>query len=103
MKPLTKTNGRVALLTLLIASALILPRQIVASKYGVGCAPVHIESSENRMSSDLTEQFRRLPISFEENRGQAASSIKYLSRWPGNRLRFASSEAFVEMRSEERR
>ena len=102
MKPITKMNGRVALLTLLIASALVLPLRIVASKYGAGGGPVHTEPGENGMSADLTERFSQLPISFEENRGQAASSIKYQSRVPGYRFRFASSEAFVEMETDAR-
>src|SRR6185295_7388327 len=86
----------------LIASALVLPLRIVASKYGAGGGPVHTEPGENGMSADLTERFSQLPISFEENRGQAASSIKYQSRVPGYRFRFASSEAFVEMETDAR-
>lgn len=54
--------------------------------------------SEARMR--VSEAYGKLPLSFEENRGQADRAVKFLSRGPNYALLLTPSEAVLSLRSE---
>lgn len=65
----------------------------LAISFSVLIYPQAIASSVN--STSLHQQLIKLPIAFEENRGQTGPSVKFLARGPGYRLFLATNEAVM--------
>src|SRR6185503_143565 len=59
-------------------------------------------SSDAPARARIAENFGRLPLSFEVNKGQTDQSVKYLSRGPGYDLFLTANEAVVTLRKPQR-
>jgi hypothetical protein len=64
-----------------------------------GRAPIPTKTSTGALAkSDVLQAYGRLPLSFEENMGQAAREVRFVSRASGYELLLTSQEAVLSLR-----
>ena len=85
------------------ASVAFRPLIALIAIVSLGCAPTWIDADAQRRphrpsleaSEELERAFARLPIRFEENRGQVDARVKFLSRGVDHTLWLTTNEAIV--------
>lgn len=97
----------IAVLTLALLSAAVAP-PIVSGEASRTTAPLHLP--ESSLSNELTKKnsrqtraaqtYRKAPISFEANEGQADRSVKFLARGVGYQLHLTSTQAVLSLKKE---
>jgi len=78
-----------------------------AAKYGlrIGKSPIRISTSKEKLAANapvnlpVAEAYGRLPLSFEENIGQTAQQVRYVSHGAGYELFLTAQEAVLALRS----
>jgi hypothetical protein len=73
-------------------------RKGVAAWLLLGCTAMAAADVSATSKQDLIDGYGAVPLSFEENQGQTASQVKYLSRGPGYTLFLTSTEAVLALR-----
>jgi hypothetical protein len=84
---------RVFLSLVFLAPVLLWP---IRSSQGKG-TPIVSKKPYGKLA--ILEQYGKLPLSFEVNRGQADAQVKFLSRGPGYTLFLTNDEAVLSLRS----
>src|SRR5437016_4366591 len=69
---------------------------LLAAALSAATAP---DAGRNETRSRLVKAYGRLPLSFEENHGQADSRVKFLSRGSGYSLSLTPGEAVLALPS----
>lgn len=70
--------------------------------FSIEMAPVAGDDSSARQrpaSSEIIDAYKRLPMSFEKNKGQADKDIDFIARGPGYRVLLAHGEATLDLAS----
>ncbi|HEX9961625.1 MAG TPA: hypothetical protein VGB00_11865, partial [Pyrinomonadaceae bacterium] len=84
-------------LTILMANIFHLPYQSGVGKDGFKQNEISTVKNDSAAQS-VKENFGKLPLIFEENRGQTDERVKYLSRAPGYTLFLTESAAVMSLR-----
>jgi hypothetical protein len=103
MKTAQKIKMIPILLLLLALPMSMLPRVVATPRATAAAANEKTTASPNeaQLKMTATENYGKLPLSFERNEGQSADAVKFLSRGKGYTLFLTSTEAVFSLRDSE--
>ncbi|HKU76054.1 MAG TPA: hypothetical protein VJR02_19250, partial [Pyrinomonadaceae bacterium] len=81
----------------------MLPRVVAKPRATVPSKTKTASSSEAQLKMSATENYGKLPLSFERNQGQSAEAVKFLSRSKGYTLFLTPTEAVFSLRNTDKK
>jgi hypothetical protein len=89
-----KTKALVSFSALMLFAALSIPIQAFAQN----SQPSSASKTDAKAQVKVLDEYGKLPLSFEANRGQTDSRVKFLSRGPGYSLFLTRNEAVIALK-----
>jgi photosystem II stability/assembly factor-like uncharacterized protein len=96
-----KIRALLTLLVIILIASALLPSPVSPNAKASGDRYKQSSNADRAKQSSLRQKLARLPLSFEENRGQADSKVKFISRCDRYMLFLTATESVMRMANSE--